>query len=244
MAIARVGASQFDEQSGVNQLQLTRTPGAVGNLMVVGFSVGVGSTVTLNISDTAGNTWNILNTELEDTTNNVTSQSWWCLTNGTSSTTVTVTSNQTQFCIMTLEEFSGVAASPADQAVRSAAGASGTPISPSFTPSVDDVLVWAWCADSLTDMGNIDGTKATAGSNGPAYSGGDGSEYRVLTGRSGISMTAAFVGSGAYTLMAATFKPLAGSSFSMGLGAVGFAGLAPIVTIFESTPAKLVIRKS
>jgi hypothetical protein len=88
-----------------------------------------------------------------------------------------------------------------------------------MTPTADDELVWAWCADNLTGVGNIDGSAATAGGNGPTYSGGDGTEFRVLTGRSGVAMTAAFVGSGGnYTLMAATFKPATTQAFTINVG--------------------------
>jgi len=245
MPITKVGASQFSETSGVTTRLLTRSPNAVGNLLVVGFSASDFG-ANLSINDTGGHTWNILHTVLDDSPGSVSSMSWWTIATTTSSIDVTCTSTATAFCIMTLEEFTGVAASPVDQVVRSAAGASGTPTSPSFTPSVDDVLVWVWCADSLTDMGNIDGTKATAGSNGPAYSGGDGSEYRVLTGRSGVAMTAAFAGSGLFTLMAATFKPETSVAFNIPIGAGVLGMLGQILDAIQamSNTARIVIRRS
>jgi hypothetical protein len=243
MAIARVAASQFSEAAGVTTRILTRSPTTVGNLLVVGFSVG-DFTGNLSIADTGGHTWNILHTVLHDSPGSVSSMSWWTLATTTGSIDVTCTSTASNFCIMSLEEFSGVDASPVDQVVRSAAGASGTPTSPSFTPTADDELVWCWCADSLTAVGNIDGSAATAGANGPTYTGGDGTQFRVLTGRSGVAMTAAMTGSGGYTLMAATFKPLAGSAPALGEGVLSFAGQVVSPVIFEPNLAHVIIRKS
>lgn len=206
MAITRVGLSQADSLSAVTSRALTRTPGAVGNLLVVGFLVSIDTAVP-TISDTAGNTWLVCNPVNNDATNGGASLSWYAIANGTGSTTVTVQSNAAaQFCAMSLEEFTGThATAPLDQAVNSADGASGTPISPTITPSVDDCLVWASAYDNITAVGNIGGSAATKGADDLNA---DWTEFRVLSGGAGVGITAAFTGSGAFNVMAATFKPV------------------------------------
>lgn len=205
MAFAGVGAAQAT--SGSTNLSLSRTAATIGNLLVVAF--GISSTTAVpTIADTQTNTWLPVNPVFHDTTNGATVISWCALAKNTTSTTVTVTGNGGGvFVSMTLEEFSGNdQVSPVDQAVHSAVGASGTPTSPSFTPAVGDELAWAYASDTVTAVGNIDGSAATKGGDD---ANGDWSEYRILVGRAGVAMTAAVTGSGAYTMLAATFKPLA-----------------------------------
>jgi len=241
MAWSKVGASDANFSSGVTSRVITRTPGAVGNLLIVAFDLGQFDG-TPTISDTAGNTWNVLNPIKNDATNATTTLSWYAVANGTSSTTITVQSNSAaQYCTISFDEFTGGAAAPLDQVVNSATGANGTPISPTITPSVNDCLFWAWCADSTTNVGLMDGVTATQGS---IDNDGERSEYRILSGRAGIGMTAAFVGSGAFNVMAATFKPLTGSLISPDVGPLSFVGR--IMDIIEEmrNNARIVIRKA
>lgn len=195
---------------------LTRTAGAVNNLLMVGAQVANGAAVP-TISDTQGNTWVVANPNFQDATNGSTQRSWYALAINTNSTTITVASNvASAFMSMTLDEFTGTdTVSPLDQVAHSVAGASGTPTSPSFTPTVADELVWAYAIDSITAVGNIDGSAATKGGDDTFQ---DWSEFRVLTGRAGIAMTAAFTGSGAYNLLVATFMPPSGAQPDVVLG--------------------------
>lgn len=206
MAITHVGAGQGTTVPSANTvISLTRTANAINNLFVVGASYNL-STGTPTIADTQLNTWVIVDPVFNDATNVNTLMSWYCFAKNTASTIITVTHTSTNFTSMVLDEFTSTDTTVAvlDKVFHSVAGASGTPTSPSFSPGVADVLVWAYCSDSNTDAALIDGTKGTIG-------GDDGSqdiaEYRVLTGRSGIAMTAAFAGSGNYDLIGATFKP-------------------------------------
>jgi hypothetical protein len=205
--ITRVGASQGTSSGGVTSRALTRTPTTVSNLLIAAFLVA-DATAVPTISDTAGNTWNVCNPLNQDATNSGASLSWWAVANGTGSTTVTVQSNApSQFCSMFLEEFTGNHPSaPLNAQVVSPDGASGTPISPTIAPTVDNCLIWAACWDNITAVGNIGGSAATKGGDDASA---DWTEFRVLVGGGGVGITAAFTGSGAYNLMAAAFKPLA-----------------------------------
>jgi hypothetical protein len=207
MAITRVGASQgtSSNATSVTTLTLTRSAGTINNLLVVsGFSSLRGAALT--ISDTQTNTWNTANPDFDDATNGTRCQSWYALAKNTSSTTVTVTRGAgSGFTGMTLEEFTGNhTTTPLDQVNHSTAGASGTPTSPSITPTANDELIWALAVDNVSGVGLVDGTNGTQGSDDGSS---DWTEFRVLTGRSGVSMTAAFAGSGTYEVFIASFKP-------------------------------------
>lgn len=202
MAITRVGASQGGSNSG-GTLSLIRTAGAIGNLLVIGFEQAVGSG-TPTIADTQGNTWVPANPVFNDPTNASTLRSWYALAKNTVSTTITVTPSGGTFNSMTLDEFTGTdTTSPLDQVAHSVAGASGTPTSPTFTPSQDNELVWSYCSDTITAVGLIGGSAATKGGDDTSS---DWSEFRVLgAGTAGVGITAKFTGSGAYDLLVATF---------------------------------------
>lgn len=202
MAWAKVGASQATGGSG-GAPAFTRTPGSIGNLLIVAVGVSAAG-ATLGISDTAGNTWAPLNVSHSNPTRSTTCASWCALANGTSSTTITTTGGSV-FWSGTLDEFSGAhQTSPMDVTTRSADAATGNPTVPSFTPTYDDELIWAFAFDSVTAVGNIDGSAATKAADDGSQ---DWTEYRALTGRKGVSMTAAFVGSSNYDCLCASFRP-------------------------------------
>lgn len=204
MAWTKVGASQAPTGASITTQTAIRVPGAVGNLIIVALI----QTVTTNaatISDTQGHLWTDVNPDLNDAGTTCRLHSWYAIAKNTSSTTITGASNSAAGTIeMSVDEFSGNSATPLDQVAHSPVSTSGTPISPAIVPTANDCLIWAMANDSAT-VGAIDGTTATlAASDG----GGDITEYRFLSGRSGISMTAAFVGSGFYDVFVASFKPL------------------------------------
>lgn len=210
MAIAVVGA-HGQNAGAATTLAIARTAGAVGNLIVVGGSVGDSAAGAYSgatpISDTQANVWNTFpGTPLHDATNGVTVVGWWTLAKNTTATTVTIASNvASAFMIMMLSEFSGTdLGTPLDQSVT-ARGNSTNPTSGTFTPAFGDELIWVMGVDSISAVGFIDGTNATKGSDD---SFNDWSEYRILSGRAGVGMTAAFVGSvGAWNLVIGTFTP-------------------------------------
>jgi hypothetical protein len=191
-------------------LNLARTAGAVNNLIIVGGSVGNSAagafTGATPISDTQANTWNTFTgLPFHDATNGVTVIGWWALAKNTTATTITINSNvASAFMIMMLSEFTGTdITSPLDQ-VATPRGNSTNPTSATFTPTYNDELIWVFGVDSITAVGNIDGSAATKGSDDTFQ---DWSEYRILTGRAGVGMTAAFVGgAGAWNLVIGTFK--------------------------------------
>lgn len=214
MSIAHAGAASQGTNGIVTSLGLTRTATAIGNLLIVGMQVASGTAVP-TISDTQGNTWVVANPNFQDATNVSTMRSWYALAKNISSTTITVQSNVSAvFMSMVLDEFTGNdTVSPLDQVNHSTVGASGTPTSGAVTPTFNDELIWAYGVDSVTAVGNIDGSAATKGGDDGSS---DWSEFRVLSGRSGISMTAAFTGSGAYDVLIATYKPPIGSAPALG----------------------------
>lgn len=212
MAITRVGSSQAVSGTGVTQQALSRAAGTIGNLLIATI---YDSTVTNagSISDTQGNTWNVCNPDFTDGSA-ARLRSWWAAAKNTTSTTVTVQSNHagTSFIGMTLEEFTGTdTTSPLDQVNHSTAGASGTnPTGPSITLGANDCLVWSLMVDTVTGVGNIDGSAATQGSND---GNSDWTEFRVLSGRTGVSVNAAWTSTGTYEMFIASFKPPTTATF-------------------------------
>ena len=212
MAWSVVGAHGATANT-TTSLNLARTAGTIGNLIVIGGSVGNSAagafTGATPISDTQSNVWHTFTgMPFHDATNGATVVGWWARAINTSATTITINSNvASAFMIMELSEFTGgVNASPLDQ-VDFTRGNSTNPTSATFTPTFNDELIWCFGIDSITDMGNIDGTKATKGSDDSFQ---DWSEYRILSGRAGVGMTAAFAGTiGAWNLVIGTFNPAA-----------------------------------
>lgn len=212
MAWSVVGAHGATANT-TTSLNLGRTAGAIGNLIVIGGSVGNSAagafTGATPISDTQGNVWNAFpGTPFHDATNGITVVGWWALAVNTNATTITINSNvASAFMIMELSEFTGgVNLSPLDK-VDLSRGNSTNPTSGSFTPTYDDELIWAMGVDSVTNVGNIDGSAATKGGDDTFQ---DWSEYRILSGRAGVGMTAAFLGTaGAWNFVIGTFNPAA-----------------------------------
>src|SRR5438876_1224767 len=144
MAITAVGThdATATNASSVTTVSLTRTAGAVNNLLVIsGYSSVRGSALT--ISDTQTNTWVTANPDFDDASNGSRQQSWYALAKNTSSTTITITRGAgSGFTGMTLDEFTGTdTTSPLDKVDHSVAGASGTPSSPAITPAANDELI-------------------------------------------------------------------------------------------------------
>ena len=190
----------------------TVSPAAIGNLLVVGFD-SADPAANPGISDTGGHTWKVLNAKFTDNPHHQVLISWYAIANRTSPITITAVSNRPNNWIsMTLDQFSGVDTSnPVDQHVESRpeGSASNPAIGSSMTPSVDNELVWAFAAGMISGTGNIDGSAASPGGDSL---GDDRSEYRILTGRAGVPMTASFTTYSPfkYNILSATFRPASG----------------------------------
>lgn len=210
MATTHVGASQATQNASVASstgLSLTRTAGAIGNLLVV-FAATSDVSQPITISDTQGNTWNVCNADFNDATNTTRSASWYALAKNTASTTVTVKSAGagSAFWTHSLDEWTNAAGSLTLGPVnKSAAGATGTNITgTAITMTADGALVVSFLVDNATAVGNLDGSAATKGSDDTVN---DWTEYRILVGRSGVSVTAAWTNTGAYEYFIAAFNP-------------------------------------
>lgn len=208
MATTHVGSSDqtFTTISTQTTLTRTRSAGAIGNAIIIGAgSSVVGAAIT--ISDTDGNTWNVCNPDFNDGTNLNRQQSWYCNAKSTSSTTITITrAAGTGFTCMFLDELNNAAGNVTlDQVNHSAAGATGTNITgTAITLGANDCVVWSMMIDGVTAVGNIDGSAATKGADDTQN---DWTEYRILTGRTGVSVAAAWTSSGTYEYFIASFKP-------------------------------------
>lgn len=186
--------------------QLTIAPGAIGNLLVIGFDSAV-TAANPSISDTGGHTWNVCNTIFHDNPHHQTVISWYTYAITTSSITVTVASNVAADWIATaLDEFTNVGALDQHTESTPEGSASNPAIGNAITPTVDNSLVWAWGVGMISATGNIDGVAALPGGD----TGGDErTEYRILTGRAGIAMTATFstYDPFKYNILTAAFRP-------------------------------------
>jgi hypothetical protein len=133
----------------------------------------------------------------------------------TSQATITMTWNQptTNFFNDLIDEFSGADTTTVSAGTNSATG-SGTP-TVSVTPTVNNCAIWVACNDSVTAVGTIGGTAATKGGD-DGFS--DWSEYRLLSGGSGVAQSCAFTGSGSYCIGAVAIRP-AGTIYTQFLSA-------------------------
>ncbi|GEM_PF-2407077 len=77
------------------------------------------------------------------------------------------------------------------------------------TPVNNNDAVWGVCEDSTTAVGS----GYTQGQND---GGGDWTEYKILSGGSGVAQTVNFTGSGAYNVLAVTIKPAGGAAAPSG----------------------------
>lgn len=196
-------AANFANTSGT-QVSASITP-AVGDLIAVGGLANAGG--TLSIADSDGNTWFTANPLFTNNAGLDVLQSWYCFAKSAVSTTITITaSNTNTFRVVLVDIFRGT-----DQSSRvlgpkiSTVATTGSPLSGAIVLDADDCAVWAWCADSITAVGNIDGAAATKGADDTQQ---DWSEYALLSGRNGASVTASFTGaSGTFSIGVVAWRP-------------------------------------
>ena len=230
-------ASDGTYNANTTSQSLTVAPAAIGNLLVVGFD-SADPAANPGISDTGGHTWKVLNAKFTDNPHHQVLISWYAIATTTSPITIRAVSNRPNNWIsMTLDQFSGVDTSnPLDQHVESLpeGSASNPAIGSSMTPSVDNELMWAFAAGMISGTGNIDGSAASPGGDSR---GDDRSEYRILTGRSGVPMTASFTTYSPfrYNILSATFRPASGQS----VGSVTATAIVTVTAAADTTPPVL-----
>ncbi|HTE63622.1 MAG TPA: hypothetical protein VK631_24915 [Solirubrobacteraceae bacterium] len=206
MAWSRItGGAQQASSSGVTTRTVSVTPGAVGRLILVAAGHAT-TTTTFTISDTAGNTWTILNARKTQAGSGA-MQSWWAVANGTGATTITITYsvNLATFGNMLVDVFDGNDTTAPASANNSASAASGAPTG-TVTPADANCLSWGASNDSITAVGSgfAKGADDTVQ---------DWTEFKALTGGSGAPQTVNFSGSsGAWILLMAALKPAGGGT--------------------------------
>ena len=205
MAILHVQSVAATNQGGAtNSVSKAITPHAAGNLLLVASGDANGTGSTLSISDTAGNTWTpaVAQFRLSGTGSMA---AWYAYANGTSATTITITSSSSgNFVNILGDEFSGTAtSSPIDQ--TNGHTGSGTPQVVAQTVTADNELVWGASNDSITAVGS----GFTKGADDTAQ---DWSEYKILSGGNGTSQQIKFTGSGSYLCLMVTVFPAGGGT--------------------------------
>lgn len=210
MSVIAVVGSPSGAFSTTTSVPLPARVFGIGNLVVVNVGMASGAgTGAFTLADTPNaNVWNVANPRFNDATNGNTTGSWWAIVTSANSTTISAAATTSgSFMSITMVEFScdtGWGTNPLDQVAQHAIGGTGIPSTPNVTLSSDPQLVVAYGLDTITAVGNIDGSAATIGGDDSQQ---DIQEYRILTGRNGVSVNAAFTGSGLYAAQIATFKP-------------------------------------
>jgi hypothetical protein len=195
---------------------ITVTPKHTGDLLVV-FAGSSRTTDSLNISDSAGNTWTALNPATSQSGQGI-ARSWYAFSRAAASTTISVTSTGAWADLM-FDEFSGVSPSAPLDKVSQKTG-SGTSASGPLTPVTNNELVWAGSLGTITGAG----TGYVKGADDYSE---DLTEYRSLTGGSGIAQTATFANTGPYLCLMALFKPAVS------------AGSPPAISSFIASPSTI-----
>lgn len=196
-----------------NSETFTCTPNAANDAIVFKVTCGDSGTVTA-ISLTAIG-WTI--TSLSGVTGSSTAgwaASFGAIALAATSTTFTATFTGASTCSSyedyAADEFSGNDTSGGTTTFDAHNQATGTgSCSVSVTPSNNNDAVWGACEDSTTAVGS-------GYTKGQDDAGGDWTQYKILSGGSGIAQTVNFTGSGAYNALAVTIKPAGGAAAPTG----------------------------
>lgn len=205
MAISHQLSFQNFRNTAGTTLTATVTPGAVGDLVCIGCLNN--NIATMTVADDLLNQWYTANPIFSNVSDR--GQSFYCFARTTALMTITLTmSGSVTFATILGDTFRGTDRTPSGVlgTINSAISASSTnPISGTLILDADDCAIWSWTADSITGVGNIDGSVATAGADDTQQ---DWSEWRVLAGRKGVGITAAFVGAlGPYSIGTVAWRP-------------------------------------
>lgn len=167
-------------------------------------AVWAAGTGTLSVADTAGNTWIPLHAA---TTVNSTfhGRSFYAIANGSSSTTITLTSTAGgNLLIILYDEFSGIDTVNPISATNIATANPGTNPTVTVTPTDDNCAIYAACFDATGVTAVGAGYTLGVQDANP----GDWTEFQILTGGNGVGKAANFTAaSGAYLNMGAAFAP-------------------------------------
>lgn len=195
MAVTHI-QSQAATALGASQVQKAITP-TKGNIIFACGSSANDTTETQSIADTAGNVWTIVEAKTTSLGTSI-MQSWYAIANGSSSTTVTYTTSNTEaFSFLILDEFAGQSIKPIDNHAKAAA--SGTP-TVNITPVLDNCGLWVVSNDSNTAVG----AGFTLGADDANQ---DLSEWKILAGGGGASQTCNFTGSGNFIIFSTSIAP-------------------------------------
>lgn len=192
IARAQNGTTATSHSSGttitrlsITSIALTVTPPATGNfLYIAGLAQCSGTTQTLSVSDTAGNTWtqiNALNRLSNATYGTVCVQSWGAIANGNTSTTITMSGTLGDgYMEILYDPFSGTATSAFVDKTASSTSTTGTCSTTAQSLTTTGELVLGSGAGDFTAVGS----GFTQGAND---SNGDMTEYKL--GQSGSQGT-------------------------------------------------------
>jgi hypothetical protein len=197
------GASGNISGSAAASKAFTYTATTAGNGLLV--SVGISSTATPTAVTLTATGWSF--SQVGGIVGNTTAGFMACFrayVPNTSLATVTVAwtgSAGVTFNNDLVDEFSGIDPTNFVDASNSATG-SGTP-TVSVTPATSDTMIWVAANDSATAVGNIAGSAATKGADDTLQ---DWSEYRQISGGSGVAQSCTVTGSGNYTMFGVAIK--------------------------------------
>lgn len=195
--------------SATNVATFTYTANGANN--GVTFFVGCSSTNAVTSATLTASGWTMTQVGgIYGSTTNGQGVMWRAYAPNTTQATFTATFTTTgsscnTFMSDNIDEWTGMDTSNFADASSATPGtaASGNPTT-SVTPTVNNAMVVAYALDTVTAVNTIGGTTATKGADDTQ---GDWSEYRLMSGQSGVSQTCIFTGSGASVAAAMTIKP-------------------------------------
>lgn len=200
-------ANSTSANGSTASVAVTRTATA-GNLIIVVSSTAVlnASITGYSISDTQGNVWHNFQPHFvaiaQGGTN--TSIAWWAIAKNSSSSVITVTcTGSAVFLDMIYDEFSGTDLLNPVNPWNTATGSAGGTFSVGVQPGYQNCALWGYAASSSFTIGAgyILGFDNSA-------SGGDGTEYAILPGSSGVAQSlTATGGTTTWAMIGAVINP-------------------------------------
>ncbi len=192
-----------------NSFTFSCTPGAVNDAIVFKVTCGEPSTITAASLTASGWTITSLSSVFGSTTAGW-NASFGAIAPVTTATTFTATFTGGNVCgnygDWAADEFTGNDATGGTTTFDAHNQATGSgSCSVNVTPANANDGVWGACEDTTTAIGS-------GYTKGQDDSGGDWTEYKILSGGSGVAQTVNFTGSGTYNVLAVTIKPAGGAA--------------------------------
>jgi hypothetical protein len=177
MAVALVGQASNTGTGTPTNIVITRTTNA-GNLLVICVTWNTGSSQTVTIADTAGNTWTRASVGWKTGSAGTRAEIWYVI-NAKAITTATITETSAAAITGHLSEWGGFGNGVLNKtSADTTGGTSTTPTTPTITPTAGDLVV-AICdfantgACTVTTTGSWVAATPNAGASGarcaPAY---------------------------------------------------------------------------